>query len=87
MTMSWLAIFACIFLLSLLFFRRAPRSNTDAMTRLARLHGVRPMWGESDESVRDRTAGAARWPYSKPEPKFVWWARGWRWMTGAAQAS
>jgi len=87
MTISWLAIFACISVLAFLFFRRAPRSDTDAMKRLARLHGVSPMWGESDESVRERTTGAARWPYHKPEPKFVWWARGWRWMTGAAHAS
>ena len=66
MTMSWLAMFACILLAAFLVFHRAPRRDTAAIARLARLHGVRPMWGESDESVRQRTTGAARWPHSSP---------------------
>jgi hypothetical protein len=77
MTFSWLSILACIFLLGFLFFHRTPAGEPTTLSRLALLHGIRPLWGESEASVRQRTTGAGRWPYSKPEPKFVWWARAW----------
>lgn len=82
MTLAWVATIACIALLAFLFFQRAPGAEDPrALTRLALLHGVERIRGESAESLRNRTAGAARWPYSRPEPQFVWWARAWHRMT------
>jgi hypothetical protein len=86
MTIAWLVILA-VMALALLFFYRAPRGNARALGRLALLHGVQRMRGESDESLRNRTAGAARWPYSHPEPAFVWWARAWHRVTRAPRRS
>ena len=77
MTISWLSILACIFLLGFLFFHRTSPGKSTTLSRLALLHGIRPLWGESEESVRRRTNGAGRWPYSKPRPQFMWWARAW----------
>jgi len=71
------AILACICLLAFLLSYRVPAGKPQAVTRLALLHGVRPLWGESEESVRNRTTGASRWPYNRPTPEFVWWARAW----------
>jgi hypothetical protein len=81
MTIGWLAILACIAVAILLL--RRPSAGDPGLSRLALLHGVERIRGESQESLRNRTAGAARWPYSRPEPKFVWWARAWRRMIGA----
>jgi hypothetical protein len=83
MTIGWLAAIACIALLAYLFLHRAPDGDPRALARLALLHGVQRIRGESDESLRNRTAGAARWPYSRPEPEFVWWARAWHRMIRA----
>jgi len=81
MTLAWLAVIACVALLAFLFVHRAPGAEDPrGLTRLALLHGVERIRGESDESLRNRTAGAARWPYSRPEPQFVWWARAWHRM-------
>jgi hypothetical protein len=86
MTIAWLAAIACISLLAfLLFHRTAGGDDPRALARLALLHGVQRVRGESEESLRNRTAGAARWPYSRPEPEFVWWARAWRRMTRASR--
>ncbi len=83
MAIAWLATIACISLLAFLLLHRAPGGDPRALARLALLHGVQRIRGESEESLRNRTAGAARWPYSRPEPKFVWWARAWHRMSGA----
>ena len=84
MTFAWLAALACISLLVLLLSSyRGPAGGPGALARLALLHGVQRIRGESVESLRNRTAGAARWPYSRPEPEFVWWARGWHRLTRA----
>jgi hypothetical protein len=83
MTIAWVAVIACIALLAFLLLHRAPAGDPRALARLALLHGVQRIRGESEESLRNRTAGAARWPYSHPEPEFVWWARGWHRMTSA----
>jgi hypothetical protein len=83
MTISSVAILACICLLAFLLSYRVPVGKPGAMTRLALLHGVRPLWGESEESVRNRTTGASRWPYNRPAPQFVWWARAWHRIAGA----
>ncbi len=80
MTIAWLAAIASISLLAFLLFHRASGANPRALARLALLHGVQRIRGESDQSLRNRTAGAARWPYSRPEPEFVWWARAWHRM-------
>jgi hypothetical protein len=79
MTIGWVALLVCFAVAILLILRVSARDP--ALSRLALLHGVERMVGESEESLRNRTAGAARWPYSRPEPKFVWWARAWFRMT------
>ena len=71
-----LVALACISVALLLFYR-APGGDPRALARLALLHGIERIRGESEVSLRNRTAGAARWPYSWPEPEFVWWARAW----------
>jgi hypothetical protein len=53
-------------------FGRAPRSS---LAKLALLSGVEPLWGETNASLRERSTAASRWPFGKPEPRFVWWAR------------
>jgi len=73
--------------LAVLLFSRARGGAPPALARLALLHGVERIRGESEVSLRNRTAGAARWPYSRPEPEFVWWARAWHRMTGAPRAA
>ena len=77
MTFSAVAILACVGVLAFLLSYRPPAGKPGALNRLALLHGVRPLWGESEHSLRNRTTGASRWPYSRPEPEFVWWARAW----------
>jgi hypothetical protein len=82
MTIALLAVLGCISL-AVLIFDRSRGEHSGALSRLALLHGVDRMRGESEVSLRNRTAGAARSPYSRPEPQFVWWARAWHRMTGA----
>jgi len=77
-----LLVLGCVSLAFLLFYR-ARGGDPRALARLALLHGVERIRGESELSLRNRTAGAARWPYSRPEPEFVWWARAWHRMAGA----
>jgi hypothetical protein len=77
-----LVALACISV-ALLLFCRAPGGDPRALARLALLHGIERIRGESEVSLRNRTAGAARWPYSRPEPEFVWWARAWHKMARA----
>jgi hypothetical protein len=77
MELSSVAILASVCLLAFLLSYRVPAVKPGAGTRLALLHGVRPLWGESEESLRTRAIGASRWPYSRPAPQFVWWARAW----------
>ena len=85
MSLSLLAILVCISILAFLLSARSGRDDSGSSARLALLHGVRPFWGESEESVRHRTTAASRWPYSHPDPEFVWWARAWRRMIGAVR--
>jgi len=80
MTLTWLALLACISLLVFLLFYRASPRDPGSLSRLALLHGVQRIRGESEESLRHRTTAASRWPYSHPEAQFVWWARAWRRM-------
>ncbi|OLD45748.1 MAG: hypothetical protein AUI48_11400 [Chloroflexi bacterium 13_1_40CM_2_68_14] len=81
MTITWLAVLACVSLLVFLLFYRASPKDSGSLSRLALLHGVQRLRGESEESLRQRTIAASRWPYSYPEARFVWWARAWRRMT------
>jgi hypothetical protein len=83
MTIAWVAAIVCIVLLAFLLLHRAPAGDPRALARLALLHGVQRIRGESEESLRNRTTGASRWPYSHPEPEFVWWARTWHRMSRA----
>ena len=85
MTIAWLAAITCLALLAFLLFQRATVRDPQALTRLALLHGVQRIRGESEQSLRNRTIAASRWPYSRPEPHFVWWARAWRRMIRALQ--
>jgi hypothetical protein len=78
-----LVVFGCI-CVAALRSHRALGGDSRALARLALLHGVERIRGESEVSLRNRTAGAARWPYSRPEPQFVWWARAWHRVTGTA---
>jgi len=81
MTITWLALLACVTLLVVLLFYRATPRNSGSLSRLALMHGVQRVRGESEESLRQRTTAASRWPYSHPEVRYVWWARAWRRMT------
>jgi len=81
MTITWLALAAGVTLLVFLLFYRASPRDSGSLARLALLHGVQRIRGETDESLRHRTTAASRWPYSYPEARFVWWARAWRRMT------
>jgi len=81
MTTTWLALLACVSLLVFLLFYRASSKDSGSLSRLALLHGIQRLRGESEESLRHRTTAASRWPYSYPEARFVWWARAWRRMT------
>jgi hypothetical protein len=75
MTLGWLALLVCASLVAFLLRRRAAPRDSGSLSRLALLHGVQRMGGETKESLRRRTTAASRWPYSYPEAKFVWWAR------------
>src|SRR6267143_867102 len=54
-----LVALACISVALLLFYR-APGGDPRALARLALLHGIERIRGESEVSLRNRTAGAAR---------------------------
>src|SRR6267154_3173353 len=68
MTFPAVAILACVGVLAFLLSYRAPAGKPGALNRLALLHGVRPLWGETEESLRNRTTRASRWPYSRQAP-------------------
>jgi len=85
MGLSGVAIVACICLLAFLLSSRARPDDSASLTRLALLHGVRRKWVESEQSVRNRSTAASRWPYSHPDPEFVWWARVCRRMIGVVR--
>jgi hypothetical protein len=82
MTIALLAILGCV-AAAFVLLHRAAGGGDGALVRLALLHGIERIWGESEDSLRNRTAGAARWPYSRPAPEFLWWARAWHRMIGA----
>jgi hypothetical protein len=84
MSFPAVAILACVGVLAFLLSYRQPLAKPGGLARLATLHGVRPLWGESEESLRNRTMGASRWPYSHPAPEFLWWARAWHRIAGAS---
>jgi hypothetical protein len=83
MSLLLVVILACICIIAFLLSSRTGPADSRSSARLALLHGVRPIWGESQESLRNRTTAASRWPYSHPDPEFVWWARVWRRAVGA----
>jgi hypothetical protein len=83
MTLGWLAVMACVSLLVYLLLQKASPRDSGSLSRLALLHGVQRILGETEESLRRRTTAASRWPYSYPEAKFVWWARAWHRVVAA----
>jgi hypothetical protein len=83
MNVAWLTVLACLSVVAFLLFQRGPAEERRALSHLALLHGVVRIRGESNDSLRNRSTAASRWPYSKPEPEFVWWARAFRQIAAA----
>jgi hypothetical protein len=77
MIAAWLPTLACAALLLFLLTWREPaaRAPRNSPGKVALLYGVQPFWGETDESLRERSAAASRGSSGKPEPRFVWWVR------------
>ncbi len=77
MIAAWLPTLACAMLLLFLLIWREPAAHAPRTSpaKVALLYGIRPFWGETAASLRDRSAAASRWPFGKPERRFVWWAR------------
>ncbi len=74
---AWLPTLACVALLLFILTWRRPagRAPRISLAKVALLHGIRPLWGETDASLRERSAAASRNSSGKTEPRFVWWAR------------
>ncbi len=77
MTAAWIPTLACLALLIFLLTWRspAPRAQRTSPAKIALLYGIRRLWGETDASLRERSAAASRSASGKQEPRFVWWAR------------
>ncbi len=74
---EWLPPLACLVLLVFILTWRKPAGQVprNSLTKVALLYGIRPLWGETDASVRRRAVAASRNSSAKSEPRFVWWAR------------
>src|SRR5207245_10437908 len=70
-TAEWFPALASVALFLFLLTWRNPtvRSRGSARTQMALLCNVRPLWGETDASVRERLSAASRWPYLQPAPR------------------
>src|SRR5205823_7637086 len=71
---AWLPAIACAALLLFILSRRATVSETSP-ARIALLYGIRRQWGETDASLRERSAAASRGSSGEQQPRFAWWAR------------
>jgi hypothetical protein len=74
---EWFLVLACLVLLIFILTWRKPAGQVprNSVTKVALLYGIRPLWGETDASVRRRAVAASRNSSAKDEPRFVWWAR------------
>jgi hypothetical protein len=74
---EWLLPLACLVLLIFILTWRKPAGQVprNSLTKVALLYGIRPLWGETDASLRQRAVAASRNSSAKGEPRFVWWAR------------
>src|SRR5438094_7525660 len=77
MIAAWLPTLACAArLLFLLFWRApAPQAQRTSPSRIALLYGIRRKWGETDASLRERSAAASRGSSGEQQAQFAWWAR------------
>lgn len=73
----WLPALACVALLVYLLLQRTSSTADDSVERLAVLVGARRVFGETDASLRRRSAALSRWPYPKEAPVLAWWGRLW----------
>lgn len=74
--LDWLPVVGCLALLALLLLWRAPASGPrTSAARVALLYGIRPLWGETEASLKQRSNAASRRPAAESAPRFVWWAR------------
>lgn len=74
--LEWLPVVACLALLALLLLWRSPAAAPrTSVARVALLYGVRPLWGETAASLKERSNAASRRPAAESAPRFVWWAR------------
>jgi di/tricarboxylate transporter len=74
--LQWLPVVACLALLALLLLWRSPSDAArTSVARVALLYGIRPLWGETAESLKDRSNAASRRPAAESAPRFAWWAR------------
>ena len=73
----WLPVLACVSLLLFLLTWREPggRAPATSAAKVALLYGIRPFWGETDESLRERSVAASRNSSRGTTPRFAWWAR------------
>jgi hypothetical protein len=72
---AWLPVLGCVALLLYLLLSPAGRAPRTSPAKIALLYGIRPLWGETDASLRERSAAASRGSAGEQEPHFVWWAR------------
>ena len=77
MMITWLPMFACAALLVFILTRHASSAGAQRTSpaRIARLYGIRRQWGETDASLRERSAAASRGSSGEQVPRFAWWAR------------
>jgi hypothetical protein len=75
MISAWLPVLGCVALLILLAALPAGHAPRTSPAKIALLYGIRPLWGETDASVRERSAAASRGSSGEQQAHFVWWAR------------
>ena len=77
MLATWLPTLACAALLLFILSRRASSEGAQRTSpaRIALLYGIRRKWGETDASLRERSAAASRGSSGEQQPRFAWWAR------------
>jgi hypothetical protein len=74
--LEWIPVAGCLALLALLLLWRRPSgAPRTSAARVALLYGVRPLWGETAASLKERSNAASRRPAAESAPHFVWWAR------------
>jgi hypothetical protein len=75
MIAAWLPMLAGVALLLFLLLWPSTSVQRTSPARIALLYGIRRSWGETDASLRERSAAASRGASGEQVPRFVWWAR------------